>query len=278
MIYQFFYPNIIIGALIFLLIFIIIISVAVITFQKELEPNCNKGFSIILIIYLILVMFSVIVGFLGFESNNSFAHILLSFSLEFYLFHKKSNWKFSTQATILLSISIILKISNIVLAIFTYGYDYYIASVVLTILISISNIILGIVILKFLGKTTEENQSLQIYTKPISIGVVFIFIIKSIITPISSISFLIFISIENYDYYMIFYWVSNVLYGISLLIFLIGLIYLSMGAIKTMSVPLIFSKDKRVKPIQPISTNFCPECGVPLQAGAKFCMNCGRSI
>ncbi len=262
----------------FLLVFILIIVVAVITMQKELEPNYNKGFSIFFIIYLILVMFSLIVGFLGFESNNSFAHILFSFSLEIYLFHKKSKWKFSTTATILLSISIILKISNIALTIFMYGYGYYIASIVLIILISISNIILGIVILKFLGKTTEENQSLQIYTKPISIGVVFIFIIKSIITPFTPISFFIYRLQENYDYYEIYYWFSNVLYGFSLLILLIGLIFLTMGAIKTMSVPLIFSKDKSVKQIQPISTNFCPECGVPLQEGAQFCMNCGRSI
>jgi len=91
-----------------LIVFILIIVVAVITVQKKLEPDYNKGFAISFIIYLIMVMFSFIITFLIWESNNSFAHILLSFSLEIYLFHKKSEWKFAILATILLCISIIL--------------------------------------------------------------------------------------------------------------------------------------------------------------------------
>ncbi|MHA1563523.1 MAG: zinc ribbon domain-containing protein [Promethearchaeota archaeon] len=155
-------------------------------------------------------------------------------------------------------------------------YLDYIVSIVVTVLISFSNIIIGIAILKFLSKTTDENLSNKIYTKPISIGVVFIFIIKSIIAPISPISGLIFNLEQNYDYFEIYLWFSYGIYWFSFFIFIIGIIFLSIGATKTMSVPLIFSKEKDVKQIQPNATKFCSNCGTPLQAGAQFCMNCGR--
>jgi hypothetical protein len=268
--------NIAIRILMVLLVFFLIIVVAAVTWQKKLEYNESKSFSISFIIYLILVMFSFIVGILFMESNNSFANILLSFSLEIYLFHKKSKWKFGILASVLLFISIIIKIASIFLIYFMYySLAYFITNSVFTILINLNNLIIGIAILHLLRKTTDENISLKTYTKPISIGVVFIFIIKSLIAIISTILILIYVLGPYDDYFEIYYWFSYGINWLSIFIFLIGLIFLSIGAIKTMSVPLIFSKKRGVKEILPKSVNFCSECGTSLPADAKFCTNCG---
>jgi len=68
------------------------------------------------------------------------------------------------------------------------------------------------------------------------------------------------------------------------LVLIIGIIALTIGALKTMDVPLIFSKDKGVKEIlrsnteviQPKEIIYCVECGTALPVGVRFCNNCGK--
>ncbi|MHA1474092.1 MAG: zinc ribbon domain-containing protein [Promethearchaeota archaeon] len=279
--------NIAIRVLAILVALGLTILVGVVTLQKKLEPHYNKGFSISVVIYLILVMFSFIVGFLFIESNNSFSNILFSFSLEIYLFHKKSKWKFGILATILLGFSIILKITFLVINLFLYNYlAIVIASIVIDVLLSLNNIILGIVILNLLRKTANENPSLKTYTKPISIGVVFIFIIKSLITSISTIPMLIYYLGENYDYFEIYYSFRIGIPILSILVIIIGLIFIAIGSLKTMNVPLMFSKDKGIKETlprketrySPQAVIYCPKCGVSISPDVPFCTNCGDNL
>jgi len=263
--------NIAIRVLAILVALCLAILVGVVTLQKKLEPDYKKGFSISVVIYLILVMFSFIVGFFFIESNNSFANILFSFSLEIYLFHKKSKWKFGILAAILLGFSIILRIVFFALNLFLHSFmAILIASIVIDVLLSLNNIILGIVILNLLRKTANENPSLKTYTKPISIGVVFIFIIKSLITSISSIPILILYLEENYDYFETYIWFEMGLTLFLSLVIVIGLIFIAIGALKSMNTPLIFSKDKGIKEslkregirYSPQAVIYCSKCGV----------------
>ena len=277
--------NLAIRILAILIILLVIIVIGVNTAQKKLEPHYNKGFSISVVIYLILVMFSFIVGFFFIESNNSFSNILFSFSLEIYLFHKKSKWKFGILASILLGFSIILRIVFFALNLFLHSFmAILIASIVIDVLLSLNNIILGIVILNLLRKTAKENISLKTYTKPISIGVVFIFIIKPLITSTSTIPILILDIGANYDDFVIYY---SFLIGIpilSILIIIIGLIFIAIGALKTMNVPLIFSKDKaetlprKETRYSPQAVLYCPKCGVSISPNVSFCTNCGHKL
>ena len=263
--------NIAIRVLAILVALCLAILVGVVTLQKKLEPDYKKGFSISVVIYLILVMFSFIVGFFFIESNNSFSNILFSFSLEIYLFHKKSKWKFGILAAILLGFSIILRIVFFALNLFLHSFmAILIASIVIDVLLSLNNIILGIVILNLLRKTANENPSLKTYTKPISIGVVFIFIIKSLITSISSIPILILYLEENYDYFETYIWFEMGLTLFLSLVIVIGLIFIAIGALKSMNTPLIFSKDKGIKEslkregirYSPQAVIYCSKCGV----------------
>jgi len=254
--------------------------------QKTLEPGCSKNFSILFVIYLVLLLFSTIIGYFIWVTNKSLIYILLSISMEIYLFHKKSKWKFGILATVLLSISIVLSITNFVLPfILTNSLAIVISNVVVAVVTSFNYIVIGIVILNFLRKTAEENLSLKIYTKPLSIGVVFIFIIQSLFTPIFSITYLIsgFVPTVSYEIYIFLFYGTTALAN---LFFIIGIIALSIGAIKTMFVPLTFSKDKGVKGFQPkseerippISAIYCRECGVSIPPGLEFCTNCGQKI
>ena len=273
--------NIVIRALAIFVALCLIILVGVATLQKKLEPNYNKGFSISVVIYLLLIMFSFIVGFFFIESNNSFANILFAFSLEFYLFHKKSKWKFGIIATILLCISIILKGASIVIPMFLNDFlAYAIFSAVIPILININILTIGILIFILLRKTAQENEALKTYTKPISIGIVLLFIIIPLIKPIINIAYLFGVLIGYH--YEIYYWINLIVFLLISLIFIIGIIVLAVGAIKTMSVPLTFSwkKGEKGNPRQIVNKTqkSCPSCGTPLQPGAKFCTNCGNHL
>ena len=269
-----------------LVVLVLIIIVGIVTVQKKLEPNCTKDFSILFLIFLFLIMFSKIISIIFWESNNSFAYILLSFSMEIYLFHKKSNWKFSILATILLIISIILKITFLILNFVLYNISALrVINMIVAVVTSFNFIIIGIAILNLLRKTTKEDLSLKTYTTPMSIGIVIILIIKSLIIPISSIMmFLLYLEVINS--YEIFLWISLIIPILSNLVLIIGTFVLSIGALKTMTVPLIFSKDKGIKGIlqrketrySPQSVIYRPECGGPISPDVPFCPNCGRRL
>jgi len=280
------YSNLAIEILSGLIVFALIIIVGIFTLQKKLEPGCSKNFSILFIIYLVFLLFSMILSYIIWPTNKALIYILLSISMEIYLFHKKSKWKFGILATVLLSISIVLSITSFVLLfILNNSLAIVISQVVVEVVTSFNYMVIGIVILNFLRKTAEENLSLKIYTKPLSIGVVFIFIIQSLFTPIYSITYLIsgFGSLTNYEFFIF------LLFGtptIANLFFIIGIIALSIGAIKTMFIPLTFSKDKGVNGYQSkseeriptISAIYCRECGVSIPPGVEFCSNCGQKI
>jgi len=226
-------------------------------------------------------MFSLIIDMSSLDSNKALVNIILCISMEIYLIHKKSNWKFAILAIVLLSISIILNIIHFVLPLFSPSiFLMFQLDMIVSVLASVNYIVIGFVILKFLRKTVEENLSLKSYVKPISIGIVFIYLIQSLITPIYSI--IVFISYSEGASSNI-----SILFGsfsLSRLIFIIGIIFLSIGAIKTMFVPLVFSKDKDVKgfitkteeEIPPKEIIYCTECGTSLPSGVKFCNNCGK--
>ena len=89
-----------------------------------------------------------------------------------------------------------------------------------------------------------------------------------------------------YEYNELLILLSYVLFFFPSLFFIIGIIALSIGAIKTMFVPLTFSKDKGVEGFQPkseerippISAIYCRECGGSIPPGVEFCTNCGQKI
>ncbi len=114
------------------------------------------------------------------------------------------------------------------------------------------------------------------YTKPISIGVVLLFIIIPLIVPIPAISYLL-LNLDEYfneNYYAI----SQVVFFLESILFIIGMFFLSFGAVRTMLVPLTFSKEKHVIRIQRKSTKTCPKCGIQNTVSAQFCIYCGYKI
>ncbi len=268
------------GLLIFLL-FIIIVLVVIKVITKELEPDCNKGFSYLFIGFLIFMMFfmifDILLGLLSFPIEF-LAFLILSISMEIYLFHKKSKWKFGILAIVLLIGSFILRIVETISIYFMY-YDFMtslIISLVANFLINLNFIIIAIVILVLLKKTVEENATLKKYTGFLSAGVVFLFIIYPIFTPIiNNSSKLLYLFNYPYETYL---WIFQ---GATLLqdfFFIIGIIFLTLGAIKTITIPLTFSKEKRISEIQREVANRCPRCDVPILPGGEsdFCTNCGH--
>ena len=286
-----------------LLVFILLIVVGVRTLKKELGSDCKKGFSRYFVGFLVFLMISTffifanslifkivndlrdtgeisdgdfyrIMSISGLIStifrllNDWIAYTLLLVSMEIYLFNKKSNWKFGILAIILQFGSFLLIIIGILTGI--------IGITITSILINFNYAILGVVILILLGKTAKENELLKIYKKPIFIGVIFILIIKPLLMPIPNI-FLLMCVYLNFDF-DIYFWVSQGVLILQTIIFVIGIIFLSIGAIKTMSVPLTFAMEKGAKRIPRKATNACSQCGSPIPPGVEFCTNCGRHL
>ncbi len=263
------------------LILILIIVVAVSIFNKELESSCSKGFAKLFIIFLSFLLFSKFfeILFEWFISWNIFiAFIILSIAMELYLINEKSNWKFGVLAIILLIGSFIFSIVEFILEfVFGSGMRYFITSTIVSILTNINYLFIGIVFLAMLAKTANENASLEIYTKPISNGMVLLFIIIPLIAPIPSIVYILW-NLSDFSH-SIHYWISQGVFFIESLLFITGIIFLTVGALKTMSVPLIFSKKKKRKKNRRIlrkPAKRCSKCDTPIPLGAGFCINCGK--
>ncbi|QEE16291.2 zinc ribbon domain-containing protein [Promethearchaeum syntrophicum] len=282
--------NLAIQILAILVLFILIILLGIVTLQKKLEPNCSKDFSIFSIINLACLMISLIIGiFVNIpfvEMNNTLFYLLLCISMEIYLFHKKSKWKFSLLTTILLCFSIIIWITDIILIFILWGdIESFIISAIVDILTSTIFIIIGIVILILLRNSAKENLSVKTYTKPFSIGIVILLIIKSLFMPILTITNLI-THYGDFEYDENFYLIIYGIIFIKHLLLIIGIIFIAIGTLKTMYVPLIFSKDKGKKVILPRKETrysppiiiYCPECGGPISPDTPFCTNCGHRL
>ncbi len=281
-------------------VFILLIVVGVKILKKELGPDCKKEFSRYFVGFLVFLMISTffifanslifkilidlrnkgdisdgdfyrIISISGLISsalvllNNWIAYSLLLISMEIYLFNKKSNWKFGILVIVLQCGSFLLSIIGM--------FTGIIGIAITSILINFNYIILGVVILILLGKTAKENELLKIYTKPISIGVIFIFIIKPLFIPIPKIFLLMYFFFNlHFD---IYFWVFQGVLILQTILSMIGMIFLSVGALKTMNVPLIFSKEKNIKGIPRKVANTCPKCNAPIPDGIEFCTNCG---
>ncbi len=257
--------------LINLLVFVLLIVVVSKTKKKKISSTCMKGFVNLFIMFLIFLMFSTFFDFVhsltskmifAFRDikdilwgltyipaflNKIIAFVLLFDSMEIYLFNKKSNWKFGILAFILLGGTFIIAIIKIVSYNVMDYLEYQITSVILSILTSLFYLIIGIFILILLRKTAKENILLETYTRPLSTGVIFLLIVRSIIAPISEIAYLRSIWAEPpYEFY---YWFDFSLYIISSVGFIIGIIFLAIGAMKTMDVSLTFTKKKPLKKI-----------------------------
>ena len=301
--------NIVIYGLMIFLLFILLIVVAVKTMKEELRPDCKKGFSKFFIAFLLFIMFSkvfmfannltytifieleyplsslaivlLITSILGLL-NQGVANILLFISMEIYLFNKKSKWKFGILVLILQFGSFLLFIIKIFLpGLFGSYLGYFINFLIVDILRALNFIIIGIAIIILLRKTAKVNDFLREYTKLISVGVILLFIIVPIFGQLMAIiSFIINLYVypdPNLIMINIFGWIFMGLFILSSLISMIGMVVLSVGALKTMSVLLTFSKQKGViKKIQRKVANSCSECGAPIPAGAEFCTNCGH--
>lgn len=296
------------------LVFILLIVVIVSNMKKELAPDCKKGFSKFFVAVLVFLMFSTFFDFAysltykimydlvyngeldyfdfyytirilwgvtyGLSFLNQFiAFILLFSAIEIKLFNKKSNFKFLIFAIIFLVGIFLFTIANIVLYYTIGGLGYQISRLVLAVLTSLNYIIIAIAIRVLLRKTGKENESLKVYTKSISIGVLFLFNLHSIVQIFQIVrSFISYIFYSN-EYFVYNDLLNLIFYGLfflSSLLFIIGIIVLALGAIKTMSVPLTFSKTKGVKGIPRKIANSCPKCRAPIPAGAEFCTNCGH--
>jgi hypothetical protein len=234
--------------------------------------------------------------------NQFFAYILLFGSMEIKLFNKKSKGKFGLLSIILLCGALLFMLVEIVMyyifpfriyeinifySIITFSPPYAITHMVVVILTNLNYLLIGILALVLLKKTKKKNELIGKYTTWLSAGLILLFIIIPIFNLIENIlTFINYwfminqISEENFTIIT-----SLIIIGIiflSMLIFLIGIILLSVGAIKTMSVPLSFSKEKGVKGTlrKKIgkTANFCQKCGTPVLTGTKFCKNCGKQI
>ena len=86
----------------------------------------------------------------------------------------------------------------------------------------------------------------------------------------------------NYDNGNTISLISWSIYILSNVISIIGIIVLSLGAIKTMAVPLTFSREKGAKGSPRKIVNkmpkSCPSCEASLPPGAEFCTNCGNHL
>ncbi len=266
------------GLMVFLVFILIIFMVANIS-SIDLGPDCNKGFSKFYIIFLSFLMFSkffeVILGW--FISWNIFiALVIISIAMEIYLFNKKSNWKFGILAIILLCSSFVLSIIELFIGFALDSMEYRITSAIVGVLTGFNYLIMGIVILILLGKTASENESLEIFTIPIYYGVVLLFILIPLIKPIPDNAYLLWkLDVIPYDTY---YWISQGVFFLESILFIIGIIFLSFGAVRTMAVPLTFSREKRAQEIPQEPTKFCPECGAPLPVSVQFCIKCGYQM
>jgi len=137
-----------------------------------------------------------------------------------------------------------------------------------------------------LGKTAKENNLLRGYTKTLSAGVILLLIILPILNQVGIIlNFISGLSMWNgygMEYSSIIGIISWCLGFLSNIFFIIGIIVISLGAIKTMSVPLTFSKEKGAKgsprKIINYQSNTCLNCGTSLQPGSEFCTNCGNHL
>ncbi|QEE16287.1 zinc ribbon domain-containing protein [Promethearchaeum syntrophicum] len=303
------------------LVFILLIVVGVSNFKKALGPDCKKGFSRFFVAFLVFLMFSTFMDFaysltykifyiqtvenefysVGYFNyivntiwgityglgvlNKLIAFLLLFSAMEIKLFNKKSKWKFGILTVILLGSIFIMEIVKITLRFTIGGIGSAITTLTVGVLSSLDYIILAIAIRYLLKRTGKENESLKVYTKPIAIGVLFLFNFNSIIQILQYIRGFIdyFFNINSYyDYDELLYWINIGLFFLTSLLFIIGIILLAVGAIKTMSVPLTFSKKKGVKgaPRQAVNKkqNTCPSCNTPLPPGAEFCTNCGNHL
>ena len=299
------------------LVFILLILIIAKNMKMELAPDCKKGFSKFFVAVLVFLMFStffdfcysltykimsdlVVSGELDFFDfyytmrivwgvtyglaflNKFIAFILLFSAIEIKLLYKKTNFKFLIFAIIFLIGIFLFTVANIVISYTIGGMGYQISRLVLDVLTNLNYIIIAIAIRILLRKTGKENELLKVYTKPISIGVLLLFNLHSIVKIFQIVrSFISYIFYSN-DYHVYNDLLNLIFYGlflISSLLFIIGIILLSVGAIKTMSVPLTFSKQKGgIKKIPRRVVNSCPECSNPLPAGAEFCTNCGHHI
>jgi len=273
------------GLMNFLVFFLLIVS-AVKTKETELEPNCKKGFSKFFILFLIFLMFSTFFDLVylaialisggndlipvpkmdvcpsfityylwgikeGLVFLNLFIALILLFtSMEINLFNKKSKGKFGIFAVVLLCGSFPLVVTKIIMYYISFYIDFYIINVIISVITNFNYFLIAVAILILLRKTSKENPSLRIYSKPLFAGVVLLFIIRPLILPIFKILHLVigFSRQSIYDD-------SNLrvilgLFYLSSLIFIIGIILLTKGALKTMSTPLIFSREKNTKGIQ----------------------------
>ncbi len=223
--------------------------------------------------------------------NKFIAFILLFSAIEIKLLNKKSNFKFLIFAIIFLVGIFLFAIANIVLyytigdpyLYFTeVGLGYQISKLVLDILTNLNYIIIAIAIRILLRKTGNENESLKVYTKSISIGVLFLFNLHSIVQIFQNVRYFIKYIFNSNGYFVYNDLLDLISYGLfflSSLLFIIGIIVLTLGAIKTLSVPLTFSKPKSViKKIPRKVANKCSECGAPIPVGVEFCTNCGHHL
>ena len=317
-IYEFMsYSKVGIEGLMNFLVFVLLIVVGVSNLKKELGPDCNKGFKRFFVAFLIFSMFSTFFNFAyslteiimrglvesgeldiydyfytihivwgityGLAFLNQFiASILLFSAIEIKLLNKKSKFKFLIFAIIFLGGIFLFTIAQIVLYYTIGGLGYQISWLVLAVLTNLNYIIIAIAIRILLKKTAKENESLKVYTKSISIGVLFLFNFHSIVQIFQNVRNLISYIFYSYDYYEysdLLIWIFYGLFFLSSLLFIIGIIVLAVGAIKTMSTPLTFSRQKGAKGAKEIprkDINSCPECGAPIPPLAEFCTNCGH--
>ncbi|QEE16290.1 zinc ribbon domain-containing protein [Promethearchaeum syntrophicum] len=316
------YIRIGIDGLIVVLVIILLIFVAVRIKNVELGPDCKKGFTKCFIAFILFILFSTFLDFaysltyriltdlaesgaidyyeitfilgifsiatagLGFL-NNWIAYVILFSSMEIFLFNKKSKGKFGILAILLQIGSFILLIIEIVISAILGDYlGIQITNLVVNVLINFNFIIIGIVILILLGNTAKENQLLRNYTKMMSAGVILLLIIvpifNQLVYVLNFISNLLAWNGYFFDNIIIRNGISWGIGFLSSLCFIIGIIVLSLGAIKTMTVPLTFSREKAAKgsPRQILNhqLNSCPSCGTSLLPGAEFCTNCGKHL
>ncbi len=307
--------NVSIYGLMNFLVFILLIVTGIKIKKKELEPNCKKGFSKLFITFLIFLMFSTFFDLAyfitaiisdsispGMHSTipeidrsisdltyilwgvkeglvflNLFIGLILIFtSMEVNLFNKKSKWKFGIIAIILLCGAFLLMITKIILHYILNFNANIIISLVVSVLTNFNYILIAVFILILLKKTSKDNESLKVYTKPLSAGIILLFIIRPLILPIIKIIWLV----SYYSGFVIYegfgLWIILSLFYLASLIFLIGIILLAKGALKTMNTPLTFSREKGSKGTPQKGAKTCSKCGAPIPPLAEFCTNCGH--
>ncbi len=309
------YSKVTLDGLMNLLVFILLIVVVVKIMKKELAPGCKKGFSKFFIAFLVFLMFSTFFDFAysltdkimydlliaseidfydfyytmnivwgvtyGLSFLNQFiAYILLFSAIEFKLLNKKTKFKFLIFAIIFLVGIFLFTIAIIILSYTIGGMGYQISRLVLGVLTSFNYIIIAIAIRVLLKKTGKENESLKVYTKSISIGVLLLLNFNSIIHIFQNVRIFLSDLFDLYgyfDYNALLNMISYGLFFLSSIIFIIGIIVLTMGAIKTMSVPLAFAKEKgTAKKIPRKTARTCSQCDAPITPGSDFCTNCGN--